>query len=58
MSEITVKQAALLTGKSRETINAATKDGTLSFSHNARKHKVICKSQSKTEAPGGRKVRR
>lgn len=41
MSKITVRQAAKLTGKSRETINTATKDGTLSFSLNSRNHKVI-----------------
>ncbi|MBL4763564.1 MAG: hypothetical protein JKY93_12810 [Gammaproteobacteria bacterium] len=41
MSKITVREAALLTGKSRETINNATKDGTLSFTHNGRNHKVI-----------------
>jgi hypothetical protein len=41
MSKVTVREAALLTGKSRETINNATKDGTISFTKNARKHKVI-----------------
>jgi len=41
MSKVTVRKAALLTGKSRETINNATKDGTLSYSHNSRNHKVI-----------------
>ena len=41
MSKVTVRKAALLTGKSRETINSATKDGTISYTLNARKHKVI-----------------
>lgn len=41
MSKVTVKEAAALTGKSRETINKATKDGTLSFTLNAQNHKVI-----------------
>jgi hypothetical protein len=41
MSKVTVREAAILTGKSRETINAATKDGTLSFSLNGRNTKVI-----------------
>ncbi len=41
MSNVTVRKAALLTGKSRETINSATKDGTLSYTLNSRKHKVI-----------------
>lgn len=41
MSKVTVREAALLTGKSRETINTATKDGTISFSHNEKNHKVI-----------------
>lgn len=41
MSQVTVRKAAQLTGKSRETINAATKDGTLSFTLNGRGHKVI-----------------
>lgn len=41
MSKVTVREAALLTGKSRETINNATKDGTISFTKNARNHKVI-----------------
>jgi chromosome segregation ATPase len=41
MSKITVRQAAKLTGKSRETINTATRDGTLSYTLNAQKHKVI-----------------
>lgn len=41
MSKVTVSQAAKLTGKSRETINKDTKSGKLSFSHNARNHKVI-----------------
>jgi hypothetical protein len=41
MSKITVREAAFLTGKSRETINAATKDGTLSFTLNGRNTKVI-----------------
>lgn len=40
-SKITVREAAQLTGKSRETINTATQDGTLSFSKNASGHKVI-----------------
>lgn len=41
MSKVTVRQAAELTGKSRQTINDATKDGTLTFSKNGRGHKVI-----------------
>ena len=41
MSKVTVREAALLTGKSRETINAATKDGTISYTHNEKNHKVI-----------------
>lgn len=41
MSKVSVREAAKLTGKSRETINAATNDGTISFSHNERNHKVI-----------------
>jgi len=41
VSKVTVREAAKLTGKSRETINTATKEGTLSFSLNSRKHKVI-----------------
>lgn len=41
MSSITVRQAAEMTGKSRQTINDATKDGTLSFTKNKRGHKVI-----------------
>lgn len=39
--KVSVKEAALLTGKSRETINTATKDGILSFTLNERNHKVI-----------------
>ena len=41
MSKVTVREAALLTGKSRETINSATKDGTLSYTLNNKNHKVI-----------------
>lgn len=41
MSKVTVREAALLTGKSRETINTATKDGTISYTHNEKNHKVI-----------------
>jgi len=41
MSKVTVREASVLTGKSRQTINDATKDGTLSFSKNKRGHKVI-----------------
>jgi len=41
VSKVTVREAAKLTGKSRETINTATREGTLSFSLNSRKHKVI-----------------
>ncbi len=41
MSKVTVREAALLTGKSRETINTATKDGTISHTHNEKNHKVI-----------------
>lgn len=39
--KVSVREAALLTGKSRETINTATKDGVLSFTLNERNHKVI-----------------
>lgn len=41
MSQVTVSQASVLTGKSRQTINDATKDGSLSFTKNKRGHKVI-----------------
>lgn len=41
MSKITVREASILTGKSRQKINDATKDGTLSFTKNKRGHKVI-----------------
>lgn len=41
MSQVTVRQAALLAGKSRDTINVATKEGTLSFTLNPKGHKVI-----------------
>lgn len=41
MSKVSVREAALLTGKSRETINTATKDGTISFTLNEKNHKVI-----------------
>ena len=41
MSQVTVKEAALLTGKSRETINAATKSGKLSCSQNGKTKKMI-----------------
>lgn len=41
MSRITVREAAKLTGKSRETINNATKNGTLSYTKNERGTKVI-----------------
>lgn len=41
MSKVTVREASVLTGKSRETINTATNDGVLSFTHNARNVKVI-----------------
>ena len=41
MTKVTVSEAAVLTGKSRQTINDATKDGTLSFDKNKRGHKVI-----------------
>lgn len=41
MSKVTVRQAAELTGKSRQTINDATKDGTLTATKNGRGHKVI-----------------
>jgi hypothetical protein len=41
MSKVSVREAAFLTGKSRETINTATKDGILSFTLNERNHKVI-----------------
>lgn len=39
--KVSVREAAFLTGKSRETINTATKDGILSFTLNERNHKVI-----------------
>jgi|GEM_PF-5656960 len=41
MSQVTVQQAAALTGKSRETIDKATRSGKLSFTRNARNHKAI-----------------
>ncbi|TWT96921.1 hypothetical protein Pla108_26970 [Botrimarina colliarenosi] len=41
MSKVTVKEAALLSGKSRETINAATKSGRLSYSLDGKNKKVI-----------------
>lgn len=41
MSKVSVRIAAELTGKSRDTINVATNDGTLSFTKNARGHKEI-----------------
>ena len=41
MSKVTVKQAAFLTGKSRETINAATKSGKLSFTIGSKNTKEI-----------------
>lgn len=41
MSKVSVREAAFLTGKSRETINTATKDGILSFTLNERNHKAI-----------------
>lgn len=41
LSKVSVSQAARLTGKSRETINKATKSGKLSFSRNASNHKEI-----------------
>ena len=41
MSKVTVREASLLTGKSRETINNATKDGSLSYTLNGKNHKVI-----------------
>ena len=41
MSKVTVNQAAFLTGKSKETINKATNDGTISHSLNESKRKVI-----------------
>jgi hypothetical protein len=39
--KVSVREAALLTGKSRETINKATSDGILSFTLNERNHKAI-----------------
>jgi len=45
VSDITVKQAALLTGKTKETINKATNDGTLTVSRNAQGHKIIAVSE-------------
>lgn len=41
MSEISVQHAAEMSGKSRDTINQATNNGTLSFTKNARGHKRI-----------------
>lgn len=41
MSKVTVREASILTGKSRETINNATKDGTISYTQNSRGIKVI-----------------
>lgn len=41
MSKVTVREASILTGVSRQTINSMTKDGTLSSSKNKRGHKVI-----------------
>ncbi|MEM9887287.1 MAG: hypothetical protein AAF849_15445 [Bacteroidota bacterium] len=41
MSKVSVRKAAQLTGMSRETINTATNDGTISCSLNERGHKVI-----------------
>lgn len=40
-TKVSVRQAAKLTGMSRETINAATKDGIISYTLNERGHKVI-----------------
>ena len=41
MSKVTVREAALLTGKSRETINVATNAGKISFSRDGQNRKVI-----------------
>ncbi len=41
MSKISVSQAAKLTGKSRETINKATKSGKITFTLNGSNHKEI-----------------
>ena len=41
MSKVTVKQAAFLTGLTKETINKATNDGTISHSLNQSNRKVI-----------------
>lgn len=41
MSQVTVIQAAFLTGKTRQTINKFTKNGKLSFARNAEGAKVI-----------------
>lgn len=41
MTKVTIAIAAEMTGKSRETINLATRNGELSFERNERKHKVI-----------------
>lgn len=41
MSKVTVKEAALLTGKARDTINAATNDGRLSVTRSAKGTKEI-----------------
>ena len=40
-TKVSVRQAAKLTGKSRETINTATNDGIISCTLNERGHKVI-----------------
>ncbi len=41
MTSVTVRQAALLTGKSRATINQATKSGDITYTKNKKGHKVI-----------------
>ncbi|TWT41379.1 hypothetical protein [Botrimarina hoheduenensis] len=41
MSKVSVREAALLTGKSRETINAATKSGKLSSARDGTNRKLI-----------------
>lgn len=45
MSQISVSQAAKLTGKSRETINKATQTGKLAFTRNGANHKRIAVSE-------------
>lgn len=41
MTNVTIKEAALLVGKSRQSINEATRDGTLSYKLDGRQRKVV-----------------